>query len=281
MFKWITKEWFDMKATVVVDNIENMGIPGEWGLSIYIEYNGKKILLDTGASNLFEQNAKKLNIALEQVDYAVLSHAHYDHANGMKAFFEENQHAKFYIQDSTDENCYFKYGFIHKYIGIPKGILKTYSDRFIVARGKLQISEGIYLIPHSTAGLSMIGKRERMYQRKVNGWFPDDFSHEQSLVFETAQGMVIFNCCSHGGAVNIINEVQSAFPDKKVYALIGGFHIFKKPEEEIKELAQKIRETGISYVCTGHCSGKRGYEILHKELGDMVHQLKVGLVQEF
>lgn len=270
-----------MKAIVVVDNIENNGVAGEWGLCIYIEYNGKKILLDTGASTLFEKNASKLNIDLEQIDYGVLSHAHYDHANGLESFFKKNDHAKFYIQNSTAENCYFKYGFIRKYIGIPKGILEKYSDRFVVAKGKQQISEGVYLVAHSTPNLDTIGKRERMYRKSAAGWCPDDFSHEQSLVFETEKGLVIFNCCSHGGAVNIINEVQKAFPEKKVHALIGGFHIFKRPETEIRELAGKIKETGISYVCTGHCSGQRGYDILHEELGDMVHQLKVGLVQEF
>ena len=33
-----------MKATVVVDNIKSADIPGEWGLCIYIEYAGRKIL---------------------------------------------------------------------------------------------------------------------------------------------------------------------------------------------------------------------------------------------
>ena len=51
-----------MKATVVVDNIKNNEIPGEWGLCISIEYEDKKILLDTGASTLFSKNAEKLGI---------------------------------------------------------------------------------------------------------------------------------------------------------------------------------------------------------------------------
>lgn len=46
-----------MKATVIVDNIGNI-CPGEWGLCIYIENNGKNILLDAGSSNLFIDNAK-------------------------------------------------------------------------------------------------------------------------------------------------------------------------------------------------------------------------------
>lgn len=55
-----------MKVTIVVDNIEHAGIPGEWGFCAYIEQNGKKLLLDTGASNLFAENAEKLNIDLKK-----------------------------------------------------------------------------------------------------------------------------------------------------------------------------------------------------------------------
>lgn len=86
-----------MKVTIVVDNIEHAGIPGEWGFCAYIEQNGKKLLLDTGASNLFADNAEKLNIDLKDIDFAVLSHAHYDHANGMEKFFEINEKATFYL----------------------------------------------------------------------------------------------------------------------------------------------------------------------------------------
>ncbi len=76
------------EITVVVDNISNNGIDGEWGLSILVEYAGKKILVDTGASDLFLRNLEKLGIEIGDIDYAVLSHAHYDHANGIPAFFE-------------------------------------------------------------------------------------------------------------------------------------------------------------------------------------------------
>lgn len=48
-----------MKIKVLIDNIENDELAGEWGLAIYIEHNGKKILLDTGGSDLFLTNAEK------------------------------------------------------------------------------------------------------------------------------------------------------------------------------------------------------------------------------
>ncbi|MCX4267003.1 MAG: hypothetical protein OSJ64_09465 [Firmicutes bacterium] len=64
-----------MQATVLVDNIGQAEMPGEWGLSIYIEMNGQRLLLDTGASALFLANAAALGLDIADVDYCVLSHA--------------------------------------------------------------------------------------------------------------------------------------------------------------------------------------------------------------
>ena len=275
-------EWEErMKAVVLVDNISQGDISGEWGLSIYIEYQEKKILLDTGASDLFVKNAAKLNKELQKVDYAVLSHAHYDHADGMRAFYQNNQRAAFYLQKGSEENCYMKKWIFHKYIGLPKGILEEYRDRIIFAEGDYSLCQGVSLIPHKTAGLSEIGRRNCMYVRSKSGWKPDDFSHEQSLVFETAEGLVIFNSCSHGGADNIINEIKETYPGQKIRALIGGFHICNRPEAEVRALGQRIKETGIEEIYTGHCTGKKAFEILKEELGTAVHQLHVGLEMEF
>ena len=136
--------------------------------------------------------------------------------------------------------------------------------------------DGAHLIPHRTAGLAEIGKRELMFRRSGRRWVPDDFSHEQSLVLDTEKGLVILNSCSHGGVINIINEVKSSFPEKKIYGIIGGFHLFNKPEGEIRELAGRIRETGIEFVCTGHCTKQRAFDILKQELGDIAEQMRVG-----
>ena len=110
---------------------------------------------------------------------------------------------------------------------------------------------------------------------------PDDFAHEQSLVFETPKGLVVFNSCSHGGADTIIKEVAATFADRRIIALIGGFHLFMTPEKEVRALAERIRATGIERVYTGHCTGTKAFQILKEELGDQVEQLSTGLVMEF
>lgn len=270
-----------MKATVVVDNRACGALRGEWGLCIYIEYGAHKILLDTGASELFAENAQKLGLALSAVDAAVLSHAHYDHANGMAAFFRQNDRAKFYVGKTCAADCYFKKWIFRRYIGVPKTVLDDFRERIVYTDGDTELFPGAYLIPHKTPGLDRVGLRESMYRREGKRWVPDDFSHEQSLVLDTDKGLVIFNSCSHGGADNIINEVAATFPEKKVYALIGGFHLYNKSESQVQALAERIRQTGIEYVCTGHCTKERAYEVLLRALGDRLHPLQTGLVMEF
>ncbi len=269
------------KLTVIVDNISSEDLCGEWGLSILVQHNDKKILVDAGSTDLFAENLKKLGFDIKDIDYGVLSHAHYDHANGIPRFFEDNAKAKFYFRETTAENCYAKKFIFKKYIGIPKHILTDHADRIELVSGDYKLCDGAYLIPHKTEGLDAIGKRELMYKRTKRGFIPDDFSHEQSLVLDTQKGLVIINSCSHGGPVNIIKEIKSTFPDRHVYGLIGGFHLFNKSDEEIRNVSLEIEKTGIDYVCTGHCTKNRAYAIMKEILKDKVDQLRVGLVMEF
>ena len=201
-----------MKLRIIVDNVSSSDIRGEWGFSALVEFGGKKILLDTGASRLFLKNMKKLDIDVSDIDYAVLSHAHFDHANGFPVFLDNNKKAKLYLREGTSANCYHKKYFINFYIGIPRRLPKKYADRIEIVSGNYKLMDGVYLIPHKTEGLAKIGIRESMFRKTEHGWIPDDFSHEQSLVFDTDKGLVILNSCSHGGAAATIDEIKAAFP---------------------------------------------------------------------
>ena len=65
-----------LEMTVLIDNEAKEPLAGEWGLSILIIADGRKILLDTGSSDLFARNADCLGIDFGSVDIGVLSHAH-------------------------------------------------------------------------------------------------------------------------------------------------------------------------------------------------------------
>lgn len=269
-----------MKIIVLIDNIENGEYVGEWGLSIYVEYGGKKILLDTGTTGAFADNAAKMGIDLSEIDFGVLSHAHYDHSDGLGEFFDKNSTARFYLRKGCAENCYSNKPTGMEYIGIHKGWLEKYKERFVYADGDYELMPGVKLIPHKTPNMEAIGRKAKMFVMKDGQLVPEKFEHEQSLVFETAKGLVIFNSCSHGGADNIIREVAATYPGTPVYALIGGFHLFRSSEADVRALAEGIRRTGIERIVTGHCTGDEAYAILVEELGDQVLQMYAGLSLE-
>lgn len=258
----------ELTATVLVDNMANNALSSEWGLAIYIEYHGKKILLDTGASGRFCANAEALGIDLAAVDFGVLSHAHFDHSDGMEHFFRLNETAPFYLQREAKEDCYGKKLIFRRYIGIEKGLLERRAERIRYVDGRCELCEGVTLLPHTTEGLAARGKAAHMVRRVAHRWVTDDFSHEQTLVFATEKGLVIFNSCSHGGVDNILQEVRHAFPGQHIHAYLGGFHLFEAPEDEVRSLAARIRSYGVDRIVTGHCTGEKSFAVLKEELTD-------------
>ena len=92
--------------TVLIDNIAAEPLAAEWGLSILLTLDGRKLLLDTGAGPAFARNAELLGIDLACVGAGVLSHAHYDHADGLAEFFTRNRTAPFFVRAGSCENCY-------------------------------------------------------------------------------------------------------------------------------------------------------------------------------
>ena len=108
---------------------------------------------------------------------------------------------------------------------------------------------------------------------------PDDFSHEQSLVFVIDKGLVIFNSCCHGGVDAILEETSEAFPGKRILAVVGGYHLFRSADEDVYALADRLEALGAPLLFTGHCTGDRAMEILEERLPGRVQRLETGMVR--
>ena len=165
-----------MFIKILIDNIAGDKLESEWGLAIWMEQDGHSFLLDTGATEKFIKNADMMGLDIGKIEFGILSHAHYDHADGLAAFFERNQQAKFYLRKECAENCYAKKWIFSKYIGIQKGFLAQYQQRMIYVDGDYEMIPNVTLIPHKTSHLELIGKKAGMYIKKNGKWYPDCFS---------------------------------------------------------------------------------------------------------
>ena len=266
----------DLAMTVLADNAAAAPLAGEWGLSILISADGRQILLDTGASGVFAQNAELLGVDLGSVDIGVLSHAHYDHADGLETFFSLNSRAPFLLREGSCENCYAVKEGALSYIGIRRGVLAEHAPRIRYVSGVHEIAEGLWLVPHRRADYSATALRNDLYTVVGGARLPDDFSHEQSLVAETQHGLVIFNSCSHTGPANILEDVRQMLGRSDVCAYVGGLHLYKLTDEELEALCLELLGTSIGHIYTGHCTGDHAFSFLKERLGDRIEQFSSG-----
>lgn len=77
----------------------------DWGFSALIEYQGKRILFDTGDNaEIFAHNVNALNVNLADLDFAVISHRHSDHISGIPYLLKMNPKLKIYaLVEKTTE----------------------------------------------------------------------------------------------------------------------------------------------------------------------------------
>lgn len=287
-----------MRVTVLIENTTDSELACEFGLSLYIEAEGKKILLDAGATGAFAENAEKLGVDLSAVDAAVLSHGHSDHSDGFPVFLDGNQTAEVWAMEDVFRPHFVMHGDSRDYIGVSDLLAEKYRNRFHLIGGTeaVEIYPGIFLVPHGEEDLKPFGERVRMEVPADGGgkdgpdfaW--DDFSHELSLVCRTEKGLVILNSCSHGGIQNILEDVKHALPEEKPWAFIGGLHmkggspnpmfcLFK--EQEIQKIAQQVRRSGLTKIWTGHCTGEMGFRLMEKYLPErMMNRFTSGTVIE-
>ena len=281
-------------ATVLVENTPTEGLLAEHGLSVHLRYQHEgqacQILLDFGQSDAFARNADRLDVDLAAVDHAILSHAHYDHADGMGTFFARNGRAPLHLSSACAEDCFSTKGGSAEahYIGIRQGTLTCFAQRLeAVPAEHVTIAPGIHVLPHTTPGLSELGKRAGMLRRKETGFVPDAFAHDLTLILELEPGtdgqqrLAVFNSCSHAGLPVILAEVEHAFPDAGIEAYVGGLHLMRSSDREVHEAAEALRRARVGHIYTGHCTGERAFEQLSAALPARLQALRPGLVMEF
>ncbi len=263
-----------MKIVVLMeDTCGNPLCEYEHGLSVYVETEKHKILVDTGAGEKTLANARRLGIDLSLVDTAVLSHGHYDHSGGLPAFRSINPDAVIYMQKTALGDYYHG----ERYIGIDKRIGQLPNIRLLDGDfridGELSVFTGITgrrFWPESNLSLSVQLEGQRLQ---------DEFGHEQCLVVQGEKNLLVSGC-AHNGILNILDRYRDKYggcPD----AVISGFHMMKKTDyseretEIICRTAEELKKTRAVFY-TGHCTGTKAMELMRPVLKEQMVPIHCG-----
>jgi len=277
-----------MKITTLIENRAsntNPDLVSEWGLSLHIAFNNRTILFDTGASGLFSENAKLLSVNLDSVEAAVLSHHHFDHGGGLRRFLELNSKAKIYSADVPNGECYVSIlGLLNKYIGLDKEIINEYRDRFEIVTKPTEILPDVYIFPNILSIHPKPIGNKQLYLKKDGNLMPDDFAHEIVMAIKDNGKLVIFTGCSHNGILNMVDTVVKEFEEIPIKALIGGFHLLASPpfnfmagtRSEVENLGRRVLKYPVDLTYTGHCTGKKAFEVLQSVMGDKIKDVRTG-----
>lgn len=266
-----------MKLTVLTD--DNITISrrllAEHGLCFYIEDDGKKILFDTGYSNIFIKNAISLGVNLLDLDYIVLSHGHYDHTWGLTHYLA------FYMSAIEQKQK------------VKKPTIVTHPDTFLEkfeeGRGEIgcmlteeKLKKCFEVITtdepyHLTDNLTFLGEIPRfndfeakkpLFKVLRTGKYEDDYIIEDSaLVYNANDGLSIITGCSHSGICNIVEYSQKLFKTTNIESIIGGFHLIDTPKEKMTKIVNYLRVQGIKNLYPCHCTDFSAKAELVSELG--------------
>ena len=262
----------DRIVTLVDNCVYGRNLKAEHGLSLYIELGGKKILFDTGSTDLFIQNAHQLNIDLREVDYLVLSHGHSDHTGGLHAFLSYNQKAKVVC----------KRGILDRKFKGPrengmKDISKLDLTRFIFVKHLIELVPGIFIF----TDLQIANQEDTHFDHfdivRNGERIPDTFDEELALAIVKGNEMTILSACSHRGITNILTSILSVFHEKHLSMVIGGYHIHLAGPEKSNLIADYFQHYPDCKVGVCHCTGVDQYARLCARLGERVFYNHVGL----
>jgi 7,8-dihydropterin-6-yl-methyl-4-(beta-D-ribofuranosyl)aminobenzene 5'-phosphate synthase len=268
------------RVTILYDAFgESKQLTKDWGFSALVEYDGKRILFDTGNdAAIFEHNVKALGVDLTKLDFVVISHRHADHTTGLRYVLSVNPKVTVYVPADGGNGFGgppFPKTFLRPDESLPAKMRYfggTDPEHF--AWGKLYDTGNFVLVNQTTEIAPGIFLVRTVSQKTGTLELP-----ELTLAIKRPDGLLLVDGCSHSG-IEAILEAASAV-DPRTEIVFGGLHLVTTPLPEIDALVQNLTtKWKVQKIAPGHCTGEPAFARLKKAYGETYLYAGLGTTTE-
>lgn len=259
-----------MKISVLAENYAGVYTRAEHGLSYFIEFEGTKILFDTGQSDLFLENASKMNLKTEDADIIVLSHGHFDHGNGLEYLTYGNL--------ICHPGCLVKRfrGNDRKPIGL-KNTKDEISTKFnlFTTSAPFSLGDKIYFLGEIPRLTDFESKSTSFIFENGD---PDFVTDDSAIAFIKPDGLFIVTGCGHSGIVNTIERAKKITGVNMISGILGGLHL-KEINLQTHETIRYLKENNVKHIIPSHCTELPALTAFYNNFG--IRQIRTGDILEF
>jgi 7,8-dihydropterin-6-yl-methyl-4-(beta-D-ribofuranosyl)aminobenzene 5'-phosphate synthase len=262
-----------IKLTTLSENTAGrVGLLAEWGLSVLVEVDSYKVLLDTGLGISTFYNASVMGIDLSQIDKIVLSHGHRDHTGGLRHVLQAARKEIEIIAHPDIWTAKYSrtFGKQEQYAGIPQAreALESLEARFKMTREPIWVTDNIV----TTGEIPMQTEYERvdaeLYVKQDGELVPDPLRDDLALIIKSPEGLVVVLGCGHRGIINTLHHARELTGVERIRMVIGGTHLIQASRERLDLTIAELRDLGVERLGVSHCTGLPAASVLFQEFGD-------------
>jgi 7,8-dihydropterin-6-yl-methyl-4-(beta-D-ribofuranosyl)aminobenzene 5'-phosphate synthase len=268
-----------MKVTCVVDDAvcDHSPFWGEHGLAFLIETQTGCVLFDAGqSSTVLLHNLELLGIEPKAISALAISHAHYDHTGGLPALLEHVADIPLHAHPDLFRERFSRREGTPKFVGLPLEREALERRLMLQLSGEpTEILAGVWTTGGITDRAEPEGRSAHHLVRGAEGWEPDPYRDDMSLVLETGGGLVVLCGCCHAGLLNTLAHVRRTF-GTDITAVAGGTHLLHADKAHLRRVIEVLRELGVPRLYLNHCTGQRAYVTLAQAFGEKVAPCPAG-----